>query len=100
VAPETLRSVSVALVRGDHIGEERADVSLVLEPFPDNLGGGHRDEITAQYLDCPKSRIYALTQRHAIPFRKEGSRLLFKRSLLDVWVAADCPVTKPGRVAS
>jgi excisionase family DNA binding protein len=53
----------------------------------------------AQYLDCPRSRIYALTHRHAIPFRKEGSRLLFKRSLLDVWVSENCPATRPGRVA-
>lgn len=40
----------------------------------------------AGYLGCGKSRIYQLVHRRAIPFRKEGSRLLFKPSELDAWV--------------
>jgi excisionase family DNA binding protein len=51
----------------------------------------------AKHLDCPKSRIYQLTSRRAIPFHKEGERLLFRRSMLDAWVRAGCPAGTPGR---
>jgi excisionase family DNA binding protein len=42
----------------------------------------------AEHLACPASRIYALVSKRAIPFEKDGSRLLFKRSALDEWVGA------------
>ena len=48
----------------------------------------------ADHLCCPKSRIYRLAsqsrggkQSNPIPFEKDGSRLLFRRSNLDAWVA-------------
>ena len=40
----------------------------------------------AEHLACPPSRVYALVSKRAIPFEKDGSRLLFKRSALDDWV--------------
>lgn len=40
----------------------------------------------ANYLRCPLSRVYALTSASRIPFHRDGSRLLFRRSELDVWV--------------
>jgi excisionase family DNA binding protein len=40
----------------------------------------------AEHLACPTSRIYALVSARRIPFHKDGSRLLFKRSELDEWV--------------
>ncbi len=40
----------------------------------------------ASHLGCPKSRIYALASAHRISHEKDGSRLPFKRSLLDEWV--------------
>jgi excisionase family DNA binding protein len=42
----------------------------------------------AEHLACPKSRVYRLVSRRAIPFEKDGARLLFKRSVLDAWVSA------------
>lgn len=47
-------------------------------------------EAAAEHLACPRSRIYALTSRRdgAIPHRKDGSRLLFRRSELDAWLDA------------
>jgi excisionase family DNA binding protein len=48
----------------------------------------------AAHLACPKSRIYRLVSRakggrlaNPIPHEKDGSRLLFRRSDLDAWVA-------------
>lgn len=40
----------------------------------------------AEYLRCPTSRIYALTSAKRMPHHHDGSRLLFRRSELDVWV--------------
>jgi excisionase family DNA binding protein len=39
------------------------------------------------HLACPRSRIYALVSAGRIPHRKDGSRLLFRRSELDAWLA-------------
>jgi excisionase family DNA binding protein len=41
---------------------------------------------TARYLKCPKSRVYRLVHLRAIPYEKEGARLLFDRHALDAWV--------------
>ncbi len=40
----------------------------------------------AEHLACGTSRIYALTSARRIPHRKDGSRLLFRRSELDAWI--------------
>jgi excisionase family DNA binding protein len=41
----------------------------------------------ATHLACPRSRIYALVSARRIPHCKDGSRLLFRRSELDSWLA-------------
>jgi excisionase family DNA binding protein len=40
----------------------------------------------ADFLSCPKNRIYALVSKRAIPFHKDGSRLLFDREELRAYV--------------
>ena len=47
-------------------------------------------EDAAQYLGCPKSRLYALAscKPSRVPVERDGSRLVFKRSELDAWVRA------------
>jgi len=45
-------------------------------------------EAAAEHLACPKSRIYALTSAGRIPFERDGSRVLFRRSALDAWLTA------------
>jgi excisionase family DNA binding protein len=42
----------------------------------------------AEYLRCPKSRVYSLVSARRIPFVKDGSRTLFRRSELDAWLRA------------
>jgi len=43
-------------------------------------------EQAAEHLACPRSRVYALSSAGRIPHRKDGSRLLFRRSELDDWL--------------
>jgi excisionase family DNA binding protein len=42
----------------------------------------------AEYLRCGVSRVYALSSARRIPLHRDGSRLLFRRSELDIWVKA------------
>lgn len=41
----------------------------------------------AEFLACPKSRIYSLVSAKRIPFHKDGSRTLFDRGELREYVA-------------
>jgi excisionase family DNA binding protein len=43
------------------------------------------DKIAA-YIDCPRSRVYALASAHRIPIHRDGSALIAKRSELDDWL--------------
>ena len=43
-------------------------------------------EEAAERIRAPKSRLYALVSKRAIPFEKDGSRVLFHRDQLDQWV--------------
>ena len=45
---------------------------------------GVRD--AAEHLGCRPQRIYNLVHARAIPHRKDGSRVLFRRSELDAWL--------------
>lgn len=40
----------------------------------------------AEFLSCPKSRIYALVSAGRIPHKRDGSRLLFDRQALREYV--------------
>jgi excisionase family DNA binding protein len=40
----------------------------------------------AKHLRCRKQRLYNLVHEGSVPYEKEGGRLLFERSALDVWV--------------
>jgi excisionase family DNA binding protein len=40
----------------------------------------------AEYVRAPVSRIYSLVSARRVPFVKDGSRTLFRRSELDEWL--------------
>jgi hypothetical protein len=40
----------------------------------------------ADYIDAPKSRVYALASAGRIPVERDGSALIARRSALDQWV--------------
>ena len=61
-------------------------------------------EQAAEHLACKPHRIYGLVHRGEVPYRKDGARLLFRRSELDAWldghVPARChPVATPAASA-
>lgn len=45
-------------------------------------------EAASAHLACGHSRVYALVSAGRIPHRKDGSRLLFRASELDAWLAS------------
>jgi hypothetical protein len=40
----------------------------------------------AAYIDCPRSRVYALASARRIPVYHDGSALIARRSELDRWL--------------
>lgn len=64
-----------------------ADMLAEREPDPEPWIDVKR---AAEHLSCPPGRIYALagTTPPRIPVHRDGSRLLFRRSELDEFVAA------------
>lgn len=40
----------------------------------------------ATYVDCPRSRVYALASAGRIPVERDGSALIARRSDLDDWI--------------
>lgn len=68
-----------------------ADLDLLAERLAPRLAVPVADQwltVTeaAEYLRCPKSRLYSLVSARRVPFSKDGSRTLFRRSELDAWV--------------
>jgi hypothetical protein len=40
----------------------------------------------AEYIDCPRSRVYALNSVHRIPIHHDGGALVARREDLDAWL--------------
>lgn len=45
-------------------------------------------ERIADYVDCPRSRVYALASAGRIPVERDGSALIARKSDLDDWLRA------------
>lgn len=67
-------------------------LDALAELVADKLSANHEPEgwvgvdRAAEHLNCKPQRIYDLVYRDAIPFRKDGARLLFRLSDLDSWL--------------
>jgi len=71
----------------ERIAERAAE--LVAEKHSDDQAdaGGYLDvAAAADFLACPRSRIYGLVSAKRIPHHKDGSRLLFDRAELRDYV--------------
>jgi excisionase family DNA binding protein len=75
--PELLDEIAQ---RAAELLAERLDVALSGDGYLDVAGA-------AEFLACPKSRIYALVSTGRIPHAKDGIRLLFDRAELRRFVA-------------
>ena len=54
----------------------------------------------AEYLHCKPQRIYALVHQRRLHPRRDGARLLFRRSELDAWLGAGVTRLRPSREAA
>lgn len=80
ISPEQVERIVAEVV--DRLGDR--------QPTTANGGDWLRGaNAAAAYLGWPRSRIYDLTSRRAIPHHRDGSRLLFRRSELDRWLSAE-----------
>lgn len=70
----------------EQIAERAAEMLAERQAQPDRWIRG-ADKI-AEYLDCPRSRVYALASCRPprIPITRDGSNLLTRRSELDRWL--------------
>lgn len=53
-------------------------------------------EKAAAYMDCPVSRVHALKSQGDLPFEKDGSRVVFRRSVLDEFIRGGGAVRRGG----
>lgn len=68
----------------DLVAERAADLLTGRESGDDGwLRGADR---IAAYIDCPRSRVYALVSARRIPVHRDGSALIARRSELDRWI--------------
>jgi hypothetical protein len=69
-------------------------IDLIAERAAELLTGGERSDDSwlrgadqiATYIDCPRSRVYALVSARRIPVHHDGSALIARRSELDRWI--------------
>ena len=80
------RALSVSL--SDEAIEAIADrVAEVLASRSEEPSRGLGWREAAEHLHCKPQRIYALVHQRRLSPRRDGARLLFRRSELDAWLA-------------
>jgi len=70
--------------------EHLADLvaARVADAIPDRPEPYLDVDAAAEYLAAPRSRIYDLVERGAVPVHRDGRRLLFRASELDAYLEA------------
>ena len=70
-----------------------ARLAARLAPYLADAGPAAPELLTpteaAALLRCAKKRVYELAERGALPVRRDGRRLLFRRTDLDAYVRGD-----------
>lgn len=69
----------------EQIAEHTAEL-LTERPAVERDGWLRGAERIAAYIDCPRSRVYALASARRIPVERDGASLIARRSELDAWV--------------
>jgi excisionase family DNA binding protein len=65
---------------------ERLRPRLLTQDSTPGVGWLRGADKIATYLDCPRSRVYALVSAGRIPVERDGSALIARTSDLDAWV--------------
>ncbi len=68
------------------IAQQAAELLLAGEPTAQRDGWLRGAEQIAAYIDCPRSRVYALASAGRLPVERDGASLIARRSELDAWV--------------
>ncbi len=79
-------SVNVADELVERIARRAAEILGEQASAPAEDGWLRGAERIAAYLDCPRSRVYALASARRIPIHHDGSALIARRSELDEWL--------------
>lgn len=67
----------------EQVARRAAELVAARDPGPEPWVGVNE---AAEHLGCKRQRVYDLVSQGRIPHRKEGGRLVFKRSELDAWL--------------
>jgi excisionase family DNA binding protein len=70
----------------EQIAERAAEIVAERQVEAGEDGWLRSAERIAAYIDCPRSRVYALVSARRIPVHHDGSALVARRSELDRWV--------------
>lgn len=79
-------SVNVGEELVEQIARRAAELLSEQASAPKDDGWLRGAERIAAYLDCPRSRVYALASARRIPIHRDGSALIARRSELDKWL--------------
>lgn len=79
-------SVNVGDELVERIARRAAELLSEQASAPAEDGWLRGAERIAAYLDCPRSRVYALASARRIPIHRDGSALIARRSELDKWL--------------
>lgn len=79
-------SVNVGDELIERIARRAAELLSEQASAPTEDGWLRGAERIAAYLDCPRSRVYALASARRIPVHRDGSALIARRSELDKWL--------------
>jgi hypothetical protein len=79
-------SVELRVVLADEELEQLAELLAARQVATDGEGWLRGAERIASYIDCPRSRVYALASAGRIPVERDGSNLIARKGELDQWV--------------
>jgi hypothetical protein len=79
-------SVTVADELVEQIAHRAAELLAERSERPAEDGWLRGAERIADYIDAPRSRVYALVSARRIPVHHDGSALIARRSELDQWL--------------
>lgn len=79
-------SVNVGDELVERIARRAAELLAEQASAPAEDGWLRGAERISAYLDCPRSRVYALASARRIPIHRDGSALIARRSELDKWL--------------
>ena len=79
-------SLTVAEELVERIAQRAAEFLADQSGEPAEDGWLRGAERIAEYIDAPRSRVYALASARRIPVHRDGSALIARRSELDRWL--------------